>query len=117
MTKQPKDREMEKTMRIRARKAVATTIAAGAARYDRHRLAHLIPIDQPAMGGGEPQAMILRRLERALRKERACAGHWTYDLNRHIALWQAYTAERRKGDDGKVSQPLLVAKKATIIRK
>jgi hypothetical protein len=39
---------------------------------------------------------ILRRLARALRSERnrGRAGHWTYDLNRHIALAQAYTAER-----------------------
>ena len=39
---------------------------------------------------------ILTRLARALRAERnrGRAGHWTYDLNRHIALKQAYAAER-----------------------
>ena len=42
--------------------------------------------------------MILDRLERALRAERnrARSGHWTYDLNRHIALRQAYLAERQR---------------------
>ena len=39
--------------------------------------------------------MILVRLRRALRAERSRgrAGHWSYDLNRHIALKQAYEAE------------------------
>jgi len=42
--------------------------------------------------------MILARLERALRAERnrARSGHWTYDLNRHIALRQAYLAESER---------------------
>jgi hypothetical protein len=41
---------------------------------------------------------VLARIARALRAERnrGRAGHWTYDLNRHIALAQAYTAERRR---------------------
>jgi hypothetical protein len=41
---------------------------------------------------------ILSRLERALRAERnrARSGHWTYDLNRHIALRQAHQAETKK---------------------
>jgi len=40
---------------------------------------------------------IVRKLARALSAERrrGRSGHWTYDLNRHIALAQAYTAERR----------------------
>jgi hypothetical protein len=34
-------------------------------------------------------------LARELRAERALgrAGHWTYDINRHIGLMQAYKAE------------------------
>jgi hypothetical protein len=41
---------------------------------------------------------IIARLERALRAERhrARAGHWTYDLNRHIALRQAVAAETER---------------------
>jgi hypothetical protein len=41
---------------------------------------------------------VLARIARALRAERnrGRAGHWTYDLNRHIALAQAYAAERRR---------------------
>jgi hypothetical protein len=40
--------------------------------------------------------LIVRQLERALRAERhrARSGHWTYDLNRHIALHQAHVAEK-----------------------
>jgi hypothetical protein len=42
--------------------------------------------------------MIVARLARALRAERqrGRAGHWSYDLNRHIALAQALDAERRR---------------------
>ena len=41
---------------------------------------------------------IVARLERALRAERqkARSGHWTYDLNRHIALRQAHRAETER---------------------
>jgi hypothetical protein len=41
---------------------------------------------------------IVARLARALRAERTRgrAGHWTYDLNRHIGLHQAYRAERAR---------------------
>ncbi len=43
-------------------------------------------------------AAIVAGLERALRAERcrARSGHWTYDLNRHIALRQAYLAEAER---------------------
>jgi hypothetical protein len=36
---------------------------------------------------------VVQEIERALRRERARAGHWTYDLNRHIALHVAHRAE------------------------
>ena len=41
---------------------------------------------------------VVGRLRKALRAERrrGLAGHWTYDLNRHIALSQAYAGERRR---------------------
>lgn len=81
----------------RAGKAVAGTIRAGAKTYDRDRdLPGLIRLD-PACGSGANGNLetIVARLERALRAERnrARAGHWTYDLNRHIALRQAHLAE------------------------
>ncbi len=55
------------------------------------------PFAPPAETVDEVQA-IVAELEAALRAERnrARAGHWTYDLNRHIALRQAYVAERDK---------------------
>ncbi|MCB1501956.1 MAG: hypothetical protein KDK07_19590 [Bauldia sp.] len=69
--------------------------------YDRRRhLARLIPvtpalIDDP---GTESQREIIAKLRRALRAEanRGRSGHWSYDLNRHIALKQAYDAEKRQ---------------------
>lgn len=44
----------------------------------------------------EAARVVLRELERALRGERARAGHWTYDLGRHVALLAAYRAEQRR---------------------
>jgi hypothetical protein len=75
-------------------------VAQGVEPYDRARhLPRVLPIG-PEEIADESDAMrraILRRLARALRAERnrGRAGHWTYDLNRHIALAQAYAAERR----------------------
>jgi hypothetical protein len=90
-------------IRQRADGAIARTLKAGAEAYDRARdlpkLARLDPLDltTETIAGGEA---ILARLERALRAERnrARSGHWTYDLNRHIALRQAYLAETRRLD-------------------
>ena len=80
----------------RAEAAVGATIKAGAALYDRQRdLPRLIRVDAcPAERETELEAVV-KRLARALRAERnrARSGHWTYDLNRHIALRQAYLAE------------------------
>ena len=95
-----------------ARRALAANVRAGATTYDRRR-------DLPALVRSDPfcappqtceaVAGIVGRLERALRAERrrARSGHWTYDLNRHIALRQAFLAEtelltalRRGGDLG-----------------
>ncbi len=73
-------------------------VRAGARVYDRERdLPGLIRLDPGARGNetvAELQA-IVTRLARALRAERnrARSGHWTYDLNRHIALRQAHLAE------------------------
>jgi hypothetical protein len=66
--------------------------------YDRSRdLPGLIRVD-PSTCEAEnlgDMEIVVSRLERALRAERnkARSGHWTYDLNRHIALRQAHRAE------------------------
>ena len=74
---------------------------AGLGAYERKRvLPRLIPVTQAELAGDGAEAArgIVARLERALRAERrrGRAGHWTYDLNRHIALSQALGAERRR---------------------
>lgn len=81
-----------------ASQAVEVTIARGAALYRREAHLHgLVRVEIGPPGEEEPakRARILRALATALRAERAlgCSGHWTYDLNRHIALQQAYRAE------------------------
>jgi hypothetical protein len=84
--------------RERARRAVARTLAAGAKRYDRQlmlpRLIAAAPADLAAASA--PAAQVVKLLARALRRERALgrAGHWAYDLGRHIGLAQANAAER-----------------------
>jgi hypothetical protein len=82
-----------------AARTVDEAIKAGVGHYDRMRdLPRLARIDSPAALAEttENVAAIIARLERALRAERkrARSGHWTYDLNRHIALRQAHQAER-----------------------
>jgi len=81
--------------------------AGGSDSYDRSRhLARLLPIgpDEIADESATARRGILAKLSRALRAERnrGRSGHWTYDLNRHLALCQAYAAESRmaKGDRG-----------------
>lgn len=73
-------------------------IAAGARAYDRLRdLPGLTRLDPGIIESAAEAArkLIVARLAAALRAERnrARSGHWTYDLNRHIALRQAYLAE------------------------
>lgn len=84
-----------------AARAIGATIKAGAETYDRIRdLPKLARVD--TLGGiadsAEYVEAIVARLERALRAERnrARSGHWTYDLNRHIALRQAHRAETKR---------------------
>jgi hypothetical protein len=82
-----------------AQASLSALFEAGATTYDRRRhLARLIPLMPGELEDARPAARraILARLARALRAERnrGRAGHWTYDLNRHIALRQAYVAER-----------------------
>jgi hypothetical protein len=79
-------------------------IARGAESYDRGRhLARLIPLgpEEIADESAAARRKVLAKLSRALRAERTRgrAGHWTYDLNRHLALSQAYAAEKRSARD------------------
>lgn len=79
-------------------RAMRMLIEKGAGRYDRDR--HL---DRLLGGAGiwsdmnDPAATIAR-LKRALRSQRRLgrAGHWSYDLNRHLGLVQALKAERAR---------------------
>jgi len=81
--------------------ALGVTLRAGAEAYDRGRdlpkLTRLAPREFE-MDTIDAAMTIVARLERALRSERnrARSGHWTYDLNRHIALRQAFLAESER---------------------
>jgi hypothetical protein len=82
----------------RARAAVEADVSGGAALYERAKnLCRVLPLMPGECQGPEPETTqrIVNRLADALRRERSLgrAGHWTYDLNRHIALAQAWKAE------------------------
>lgn len=86
--------------RRRAAKSYDTLVARGIEPYDRTRhLPRVLPVGAAELTdpSAEGRRRTLARLARALRAERnrGRAGHWTYDLNRHIALAQAYESERR----------------------
>lgn len=71
---------------------------AGAAAYARARdLPKLIALWPHELGDESPEGCrrILAKLRGALRAERrrALAGHWSYDLNRHLGLLSAYKGE------------------------
>lgn len=90
-----------------ARPAVESALEASFAAYNRaHALAPFHRLSQETIMSETPQAarLVLREIERALRAERARRGHWTYDLNRHIALLVTHRAESarlaRLRDDG-----------------
>lgn len=89
-------------LRTHLRAAAQTTaggvVAAGAQTYERARcLPRILPVSPDEYEGPEPDTTqrLVGRLAEALRRERRLgrAGHWSYDLNRHIALAQAWTAE------------------------
>lgn len=65
--------------------------------YQRAHLPRLLPIGPNEIEGPEPETTqaLLRKLARALRTQRrlARAGHWTYDLNRHMGLAEAWRKE------------------------
>jgi hypothetical protein len=84
----------------RAARTFRAIVGGGADAYDRaQHLPRVLPVGPAdiADDSDNGRRKILARLARALRAERARGrgGHWTYDLNRHIALAQAYAAERR----------------------
>lgn len=104
-----KTNEWERMSAIRAHAtgALAAVTAAGIEDYVRQRhLPRVLPVgpDEIADDSVAGRRRILARLARALRAERnrGRAGHWTYDLNRHIALRQAYLAEHRRLDGAPV---------------
>jgi hypothetical protein len=91
----------EKHFCRRAYRAVDGVIANGCASYDRSRmLVRLLPVGPDEIAGADPETTrrIVLKLARALRAERARgrAGHWTYDLNRHVGLMQALKAEQER---------------------
>jgi Family of unknown function (DUF6477) len=93
--------------RIRARRAregvtakstFGTMAAAGAAAYLRSRdLPKLIALWPHELEDDSQEGAfrVLAKLRRALRVERrrGLAGHWSYDLNRHLGLLSAYKGE------------------------
>ncbi len=85
----------------RAGRTFGAAVARRAEPYDRARhLPRVLPVgpDEIADISDAARRAIVRRLARALRAERnrGRSGHWTYDLNRHVALYQAYMAEREE---------------------
>lgn len=84
----------------RSARAFDRLVRQGAELYDRFRhLPRVLPVDAGELTDTsyEGRRRTLARLARALRAERmrGRTGHWTYDLNRHLALAQAYESERR----------------------
>ena len=98
-----------------AKRMFGTMAVAGASAYSRTRdLPKLIALwpheldDESADGC----RLVLGKLRRELRAERrrATSGHWSYDLNRHLALVSAYKAElvRLKAGEERLSAAALV---------
>jgi hypothetical protein len=97
----------------RAGTALRTTLAAREQAYRRaeflrsfHRLSSETIVEETP----EAARSVLREIERALRAERARAGHWTYDLDRHIGLVVAYRAEQARAER-------LAARRARVARR
>ncbi len=95
------DRSVERTHARAARAGMRGVVRAGVEVWRREtmlpRLVAVAPADVADDGIPGTRRMV-ERLRRALREERrrGQAGHWTYDLNRHIGLMQALAAERRR---------------------
>ena len=94
-SKSAKNKSAKKTP---ANEIFSAAIAAGIAAYDRPRdLPRLLSVWPHEVEDCSDSARLnlLEQLRRALRaqKRRAGAGHWGYDLNRHLALYCAYRSE------------------------
>lgn len=74
-------------------RAIRSIIVQGAERFDpRRHAARLLPAADELWGTtGRDREALRARLKAALRSERrrGRAGHWSYDLNRHLGLLQA----------------------------
>ncbi|MBY6241677.1 hypothetical protein [Methylosinus sp. Sm6] len=84
-----------------ARAALSSTLNSALAAYDRRnflRCFHRLSGETIAAETPEACRLVLHEIERALRGERARAGHWTYDLDRHIGLVVAYRAEQARAE-------------------
>lgn len=93
-------RSRMRVWRAAAEDGLARVVAGGSATYDRRRaLPRLIGWDARDLDRDDEALgrAIRARLTRALRAERrrGRAGHWAYDLDRHVALLQALDAEAR----------------------
>lgn len=76
--------------------ALEAALASGLNTYDRHaalRRFHRLAPETIAAETPEAARAVLREIERAMRRERARIGHWSYDLNQHISLLIAHRAE------------------------
>lgn len=91
--------EARDRLRAAARKSLQIALRERAGAYRREeflRSFHRLSRGAIAAETPEAAAAVLKELERALRAERARAGHWTYDLSRHIALLVAHRAEQAR---------------------
>lgn len=91
----------ERRISSHVRGAVETSLSASAAAYRRTEFLqafHRLSAETIAAETAEAARAVLGELERALRKERARAGHWTYDLSRHISLLVAFRAEKARAE-------------------
>lgn len=66
-----------------------------------------IDVEKVVAGGAAERATALRRVECALERERlkGTQRHWSYDLNRHIALKQAHDRLRALNNDNDGTAP------------
>jgi hypothetical protein len=97
--------------RAAAKRVFGPMVEAGAAAYLRARdLPKLIALWPHELKDHTPEGhlLVLAKLRRALRAERrrGLAGHWSYDLNRHLGLLSAYKGELATlARSGRVAQP------------
>lgn len=76
--------------------ALSAALDAGLAGYDRQRALmrfHRLSGETIPAETTEAARLVVAEIERALRRERGRMGHWSYDLNHHIALMIAHRAE------------------------